>query len=287
MNKLRKSIFNNLYSIFSKNKITNSVLQLGINIGIADFIYRMFSKDYLNKRIAFFEKNERRIIDNVNSLEDIKSKEIYLSMIYYRCIRKRNRFPKYSEQYFNNDVMNIDNNEHFIDCGAFDGDTIDRISKKLSPNKNITVVAFEPDEENYKKLLEKKDKYNNIVIKTYKYGIWSKKATLRFNANGDIGAKIDSNGECEIKVTNLDAIPDCYNATFIKMDIEGAELEALKGAKKIIMNNKPKLAISIYHSDDDMIDIIEFIRNKYPFYNIYVRHHSNIESETVMYCIKK
>ena len=124
-------------------------------------------------------------------------------------------------------------------------------------------------------------------MKTYKYGVWSKKETLRFDANGDIGAKIDGNGACEIKVTNLDSIPDCNNATFIKMDIEGSELEALKGAKKIITNNKPKLAICLYHSDKDMIDIIEFVRKKYPFYKIYVRHHSNIEGETVMYCVKK
>ena len=203
MNKLRNSIFNHLYSSFSKNKITNSILKLSINLGLADFIYRIFSKEYLQKRISFYEKNEQRIIDNLNALEDLKSKEIYLSMIYYRQTRKRNRFPKYMEQYFNNDIMSIDNNEYFIDCGAFNGDTIDRISKVKS-NKKINVIAFEPDAENYKKLLEKKDKYKNLIIKPYKYGVWSKKETLRFSNNGDVGAKIDSSGECKIKVINLD-----------------------------------------------------------------------------------
>ena len=75
------------------------------------------------------------------------------------------------------------------------------------------------------------------------------------------------------------------DATFIKMDIEGAELEALRGAQNIIKSNKPKLAICIYHSDQDMIDIIEYIHKLQPDYKIYLRHHSLYEAETVIYCI--
>ncbi len=69
------------------------------------------------------------------------------------------------------------------------------------------------------------------------------------------------------------------------MDIEGSELECLKGAENIILKNKPKLAICIYHSDNDMIDIIEYIHKLIPEYKIYLRQHGINEADTVIYCI--
>jgi len=76
------------------------------------------------------------------------------------------------------------------------------------------------------------------------------------------------------------------NATFIKMDIEGAELNALKGAKKTIIANTPKLAISIYHQLNDLWEIPIYIKQLVPEYKLYVRHHSKTIAETVLYaCI--
>ena len=67
------------------------------------------------------------------------------------------------------------------------------------------------------------------------------------------------------------------------MDIEGSELPALKGAVNIIKRNKPKLAICIYHSDSDMIDIAEWIHTVVPEYRLFVRQHSWEITETVLY----
>jgi hypothetical protein len=72
--------------------------------------------------------------------------------------------------------------------------------------------------------------------------------------------------------------------TYLKMDIEGGEFHALKGAEKTILRDKPKLAISIYHSHDDMIRIPEYIHDLLPEYKLYVRQHS-IFHETVLYAI--
>lgn len=71
----------------------------------------------------------------------------------------------------------------------------------------------------------------------------------------------------------------------IKMDVEGSELESLKGAKRTIQRDKPKLAICIYHKPEDMTEIPMFIKELVPEYRLYVRHHSNSDLETVLYAI--
>lgn len=89
-----------------------------------------------------------------------------------------------------------------------------------------------------------------------------------------------------ISVVSIDGCDECSEATFIKMDLEGAEQKALKGAEETIKRNKPKLAICIYHSDEDMIEIIDYLHNLVPEYKLYVRHHSTAAIETVVYAIK-
>jgi len=74
-------------------------------------------------------------------------------------------------------------------------------------------------------------------------------------------------------------------ATFIKMDIEGSELEALKGAQNQIKVNKPKLAICVYHKETDLITIPQFILSLNPDYKLYLRHYGNFSTELVLYAL--
>jgi len=75
------------------------------------------------------------------------------------------------------------------------------------------------------------------------------------------------------------------NITFIKMDIEGAELNALKGAANIIARLRPKLAISVYHRPNHMIDIPLYLKSLIPDYKLYLRHYSIYPQETILYAI--
>jgi len=69
------------------------------------------------------------------------------------------------------------------------------------------------------------------------------------------------------------------------MDVEGSEMEALQGAKQTILKYKPRLAISIYHKPEDLLDISSYILSLVPDYKLYVRHFSTSESDTVLYAI--
>lgn len=88
-----------------------------------------------------------------------------------------------------------------------------------------------------------------------------------------------------IKLVKMDNVPECQDATFIKMDIEGAELAALRGGRELIQRNKPKLAICIYHSDEDMLSIAEYIHELVPEYRIYMRAHNMGIAENVLYAV--
>ncbi len=93
-------------------------------------------------------------------------------------------------------------------------------------------------------------------------------------------------GNSTIEVDQLDAVlPEGEPATFIKMDLEGAEYHALEGAKQTIQRYRPKLAISVYHKPEDIWEIPGVILNIHPGYKLYLRHYSIAAAETVVYAI--
>lgn len=72
--------------------------------------------------------------------------------------------------------------------------------------------------------------------------------------------------------------------TYIKMDIEGAELKALKGAEETLKRCKPKLAICVYHNTSDFWRVPQYIKSINSEYKIFLKHHSNINCwGTVLY----
>lgn len=100
---------------------------------------------------------------------------------------------------------------------------------------------------------------------------------------GDSGSKIDESGDSIIQMDSIDNICENEKVTYIKMDIEGSELEALRGARKVICRDKPRLGICIYHKPEDLLEIPMFIKKMVPEYKLYIRHHSPHYNETVIY----
>lgn len=237
----------------------------------------------------FFDENLQRLENVMNMLSDAKSKEVMYAVVAYRTKHTAIPCNLYSEndQYFVEDIVKLIDGEVFVDGGAYTGDTYQQLLD-TAKKQGIHIrrcVAFEPDNNNYKliKRFYGKDKR----IKIYKNGLSDKEQMLYFGGEW-ADAKIVTNSNestSMIHVVNIDAIPEARKATYIKMDIEGAEWDALHGAFQTITKNKPKLAICIYHSDEDMIRLIEYIHEIVPEYKLYVRHHSKGKVETVLYAI--
>ena len=118
-------------------------------------------------------------------------------------------------------------------------------------------------------------------------GLWDKAETLNFNSFGNGSSTISKDAEESIEVVALDDVVDANDkVTFLKMDIESAELNALYGARRVIEKDKPRLAICVYHKPEDIIYIASYILSINPEYKLFLRHHSLISSfETVLYAV--
>jgi len=190
-------------------------------------------------------------------------------------------------QYFNLSQFKPCKNEFFIDAGACDGNTTKDFFRWIQNNggERGRSIIFEPNPIQYKICKDNLQSCDNV--KFVNNGLWHKKDTLKFHK--DCGAScITPDGEEIIETISLDEYfkDEKESITFIKMDIEGAELNALKGAEQTIKKYKPKLAICIYHKPEDVWEIPNLLLEFVPDYKFYIRHHCfSYLRETVLYAL--
>ncbi len=186
-------------------------------------------------------------------------------------------------QYFPADIIKLSEHESFVDIGAFNGDTLRDLTARTH-GKFDQVFSFELDAINFKALQENVRLMPECDrIKIYNVGIWDSECDITYSigqSQSTVGA-----GEAHGHVVRLDDALKNEKITFIKMDIEGAEPQALRGSQNIIRSQKPMLAICIYHDFKHLWEIPLYIKELVPEYKIYLRHHTNLEYETVCYAI--
>ncbi len=194
------------------------------------------------------------------------------------------------KQYFDLEALTKQSKEIFADIGCFDGMSSLRFFK-WSDSSRSKAICFEPDPDNVLKCEGNlKDYISTCAVEIIRKGAWSKNTTLKFASRGN-GSSTTSeefmkdDKTIEIEVTKLDDIFRNRDVTFIKMDIEGAEYEALKGCEETIRNKKPKLAICVYHKPEDIFVLPKLILDYCEEYKLYLRHYSIAAAETVLYAI--
>lgn len=275
-----------------KNKMTRNVLLWIRRIGIVNFLHciqdkkrrKKLKRGGQNSFAEFCANNDDKLEIISNMLEDDRSKDVLAGILQYRKSFDRKYLKGIidKDQYFDKEIVKFSSQEIMVDCGAYIGDTIETFAKRAVKYRHI--YAFEPDG----KIID--DLKKNIDIPTDKYtyfpvGAWSKKATLRFSAQGSGVGNINDDGGEKIEVDSIDNLLSATAVTFVKMDIEGAEMDALKGAEKVICMYKPKLAICIYHRYEDLYEIPMYIKSLVPEYRLFIRHYSDSPSETVLYAV--
>lgn len=237
----------------------------------------LFTKEY-------FEKNKEKFEQVYSVLADSESKRVYENILNYKISGKlKYLFDSMlcDKSCVYSDILKLSCNETIVDLGAYDGDTIKEFTTFTNDNYRH-IYALEPDEKNYKKLVKNTGELKNIT--TYNMGAWNKKDTLFFAKKAGRNSKFSYEG-VPVKVTDIDSLID-DEVSMIKMDIEGSEMNALKGAENIIKKYAPKLYVCAYHRNEDLFAIPLKILQLNENYKIYFRHSYYIPAwESNFYCV--
>lgn len=214
----------------------------------------------------------------------------YLAQLRFRFYLDFDNLPSpvLHDQYFPEDLFKLKNDEVFIDCGAFDGDTVKALLETHLPAFAGQIFALEPDPLNLQHLRDyvfdlDDDTRSRMTILPSAVGANCGKVS--FESTGTASSVVNQAGSLLIDCVSLDEILKNVKPTFIKMDIEGAELDALTGASRLIRENAPILAISVYHRPDDLWRIPLMMASLSSRYQYFLRAHNEEGWDLVCYAV--
>lgn len=223
----------------------------------------------------FYNAHYEEILKAYNSLFDEDSRNCFAAVVNYKLFGKLSYlFGAFSSK---NEIYELLNSgkkiESYLDGGAYNGDTFKEATEYFKNLKSAILV--EPDRRNFKKLSAFSETLTEIDVSLYNAALWSSTGKLDFSSSGNRNSSINSTVSHENKteatevvtVDKLSSLPIDY----IKYDVEGAEAEALIGSHETILRDKPVLLVSAYHRSKDVFSLINYLSEKYPFYNLYLR----------------
>lgn len=231
----------------------------------------------------FIKEHDSEYDEAFSLLHDEKSKESFLNVLQFTVSGNTDYlFSAMSEKdEVYSGILKLTENERIIDLGAYNGDTI-REFLDATNGRYGSILALEPDEKNFKKLLKNTDGLQNVVCKNL--GAWNKDEILFFEKKSSRSSHKSETG-VPVHFASVDSLVD-EKISFIKMDIEGAEGKALDGAANTIRQYKPKLYVCAYHRNEDLFALPLKINSIQPGYSFFFRHHPYIPAwESNFYCV--
>lgn len=193
--------------------------------------------------------------------------------------------PDCARQYFAADVPAWSAPLRFVDCGACDGDTI-RQMKTLGVDIEA-VAAFEPDARNFATLAGELETlaHSGVTTLAWPCGVAGATRQLRFRGDHGAGSALAADGEQVVQCVSIDESLAGFSPNLIKMDIEGAEADALSGARRTIERHRPGLAVCVYHRPSDLWELPALVASWNLGYNLYLRCHQHNDFDVVLYAV--
>ena len=256
--------------------------------------------EFFSEYVPDVEQYRTYLLNNYTLFEEFAlSLEDELSQHTLECVLKGRISGDFSyfsacavgNQYYPNGIIKFSDHELVVELGSFDGTTLRDFIERCP--KYYCVYCFEPELrlQPYLEMIrmEEEKKGNRIVL--VPKGAWDCEDTLQFyiddslTGSSTLAMNYGRREAVEIETITIDKLIH-EPITYIKMDIEGVELRALRGAVNQITTYRPKLAICVYHKTNDLLDIWNYLRKIVPGYRFYLRHHEkNNGTETVLYAI--
>ncbi len=271
--------------------------KFSVIVGIADYVY---AQDYLKKienienvyclssvccgvtdliTYDYMEDNKQTINALYHALADEKSKACLIAYFESRINdRAEYMFPYYDKgtSYYRNDVFKLGADETLLDCGACVGDAIWSFIDEVEGTYQ-SVLAMEPDKDNYAVLLKETQRrnLNNIIIK--KVCAYNENTYVLFGGKMQRGEVDNTNSEYELyEAVAIDDLCEelgmIEDISIVKINFLSAVPEILEGARKLLLDRKPRLVIRAAYSEDELLKIYSSIKNINPTYQIYLRY---------------
>lgn len=243
----------------------------------------------LERLSKFLKENSEKFEKMYQSLEDYRSKKIFYAILNnwynYDFINLEQVMEKCFSHYFDLDIIPSCQEEVFVDLGAFNGDTVEDFIKIYGDNYK-KIYAYEMTEQSMRELKERVKNYPRIIYEQKAVSDEVGMGSIKIHEISTSSNQLELEEIGEIEVTSLD---DDINEkiTMIKMDIEGSELKALKGAENHIIKDRPKLLLSVYHGYEELLILWEYLEKLDLSYHYYLRYYGGpiFPTEIVLFAI--
>ena len=229
-----------------------------------------------------FANNENKFLEVMHLLADENSKNVFRNVVNFRLTGDLNYVqalnPVPQMQYRDLNLRQVPGHEHFVDVGAYDGsDSLNFLSDYPGC---VRVDMVEPSSENAERCRAMAS--SDSRIRLHQVAVTAFDGT-RYLTNAEDRSRLSSVGEEVVITTTLDNLLGGTNPTFMKFDIEGEELDAVRGSSVTISESKPSLALAAYHKPADFWRLPQLALELCPDYEIRLRHYGETLYETIMY----
>ena len=226
--------------------------------------------------------------------EDDASRAEYVAQVRFRLIADFDGLshPVAHPQYFPDDLFAWSDDEWIVDGGAYDGDTV-RMVSTMHGDRFGHLLAVEPDPANFielRKTVAALSPGSRVKVDCRQVALGSERRTLHLDARGTAASAISavtSAGTIAVSSETLDSLVDGARPTFIKLDIEGFEVDALQGAREMIQRHAPVLAVCVYHRQDHVWRIPLLLRSLRDDYALFLRPHNEEGWDLVCYAVPR
>lgn len=261
-------VMNNIFNIAEKHRVLVPCVPV---IGT-----EVFDRDFLNSHTEEINLTHSLLADDFSR----KIYEGYVNFQFGGRIEILKEIETSESEIYEN-VLKFNEEETFIDIGAYRGDTVEKFVE-LTNGCYEKIIAAEPDYKTYQKLIKNCETLKNF--KGVNAAITGFDGEIGFSSLA--GRQSAVGGENMIKSLSLPSLCQKSEPTFIKIDSEGCELEILKGGEEVLKKFKPKMNVAAYHKSEDIFKLPILINAINPEYKIHLRHHPYIPAwDTLFYCV--
>ena len=265
-----------------RNEVMNQILSVAEKHTVLCADVPVYGDHIFNRRFCHEHLSELR--QAYHLLGDELSRQTYRNVIQFKLTGElqylTESFSPKDEAFIH--LMKLNHHESYLDLGAYRGDTIDELLHYTDGDYQH-ITALEPDKKTFLKL--KEHTAGLAKRQLFNMGIWDQDTDLKFNASQGRGSSIASSGSESLPVTTIDTLYRKRKVSYIKMDVEGAEEKAITGGKAVIVRDKPKMNIALYHRSEDIFSIPLLLHSLVPDYSFYIRQHPHIPAwDLNLYC---